>query len=410
MIPAGRLSSIPWGSHTVLGQFVQKLAAQGITARLVGGSVREAILNRFNQHCDVDLAVNITPDEMIAACLELEVQVIPSGLSYGTVTCVLDGKPYEITSLRKDVSTDGRKAIVSYTKDWNDDASRRDLTINAVYADWDGAYYDPTGQGISDLNNQYLRFIGNPEQRIQEDYLRIVRFFRFMGLFDITRCDEESFQACLKFAPQLQIISIERKWNELQKIFKSFYPFKSIEALISSKVMQQICRTNWSLNKLERSIHWIQNHFSDTFYWFLGGVNHFQIDRNICIPVNLQKRLDEVFKVTIQKDINLNDLYLLGRSVYKDVYIRNLITTQNFSIEGLQKCNETLLHIDSMDIPKFPVSGGDLQELGFTPGPLMGEILKNAERWWVDQDFIPDHKQCLKHIQHLHLTKLRDKI
>lgn len=410
MTPAGRLSSVPWGSHTVLEQFIQKLATNGITARLVGGAVREAILNRFNQDCDIDLAVDITPDEMIAACLELEVQVIPSGLTYGTVTCILNGKPYEVTSLRKDVTTDGRKAIVRYTKDWHEDATRRDLTINALYADWDGTYYDPTGQGVVDLNNQYLRFIGDPEQRIQEDYLRIVRFFRFMALFDTTQYDEQAFNACLKYASQLHIVSLERKWSELQKIFKSFYPFKAIEALISSKLMLQVCRINWSLNKLERSIQWIQNHFNDIFYWFLGGVNHFQIDRNICIPISLQKRLEEIFKVTIQKDINLKDLYLLGRSVYKDVYIRNLITTQDFSADVLQKCNETLLQIDTLDTPKFPVSGGDLQELGFTPGPLMGEILKKAEQWWVDQDFTPDHKQCLKHIQQLHLTRLRDKI
>ena len=410
MTPAGRLSSVPWGSHTVLEQFIQKLATNGITARLVGGAVREAILNRFNQDCDIDLAVDITPDEMIAACLELEVQVIPSGLTYGTVTCILNGKPYEVTSLRKDVTTDGRKATVRYTKDWHEDATRRDLTINALYADWDGTYYDPTGQGVVDLNNQYLRFIGDPEQRIQEDYLRIVRFFRFMALFDTTQYDEQAFNACLKYASQLHIVSLERKWSELQKIFKSFYPFKTIEALISSKLMLQVCRINWSLNKLERSIQWIQNHFNDIFYWFLGGVNHFQIDRNICIPISLQKRLEEIFKVTIQKDINLKDLYLFGRSVYKDVYIRNLITTQDFSADVLQKCNETLLQIDTLDTPKFPVSGGDLQELGFTPGPLMGEILKKAEQWWVDQDFTPDHKQCLKHIQQLHLTKLRDKI
>ncbi|QOL19482.1 CCA tRNA nucleotidyltransferase [Candidatus Bodocaedibacter vickermanii] len=410
MIPAGRLSSVPWGSHTVLEQFIQKLATNGITARLVGGAVREAILNRFNQDCDIDLAVDITPDEMIAACLELEVQVIPSGLMYGTVTCILNGKPYEVTSLRKDVATDGRKATVRYTKDWHEDATRRDLTINALYADWDGTYYDPTGQGVVDLNNQYLRFIGDPEQRIQEDYLRIVRFFRFMALFDTTQYDEQAFNACLKYASQLHIVSLERKWSELQKIFESVYPFKTIEALISSKLMLHVCRINWSLNKLERSIQWIQNHFNDIFYWFLGGVNHFQIDRNICIPISLQKRLEEIFKVTIQKDINLKDLYLLGRSVYKDVYIRNLITTQDFSADVLQKCNEMLLQIDTLDIPKFPVSGGDLQELGFTPGPLMGEILKKAEQWWVDQDFTPDHKQCLKHIQQLHLTKLRDKI
>jgi poly(A) polymerase len=410
MTPVGHLSTVPWDSHTALGQFIQKLATKKINARLVGGAVREALLNRFDQRCDIDLAVDVTPGEMIAVCLELEIQVIPSGLMYGTVTCILDCKPYEITSLRKDVATDGRKALVSYTKDWFEDAARRDLTINALYADWDGTYYDPTGQGIEDLNNQYLRFIGAPEQRIQEDYLRSVRFFRFMALFTNTKYDEEAFKACLKLASQLHMVSIERKWSELQKIVKSNYPLNAIEALISSNLMLQVCRVNWSLNKLEHSIHWVHNHFNDIFYALLGGINHFQIDRNICIPISLQKRLDEAFKVAIQKDINLKELYLVGRSVYKDVYIRNLITTQNFSVEALNDCNEKLRQIDTMDIPKFPVSGGDLQELGFTPGPLMGEILKTTERWWVENDFTPDHKNCLKHIQLLHLAKLRDKI
>lgn len=410
MTPAGTLSSVPWSANTVLGQFIQKLANKGISARLVGGAVREAILNRFDHTCDIDIAVDVTPGEMIAACLELEIQVTPSGLIYGTVTCILEGTPYEITSLRQDVATDGRKAIVRYTKDWREDAARRDLTINALYADWDGTYYDPTGQGIEDLNNQYLRFIGDAEQRIQEDYLRIVRFFRFMALFPNVKYDEEAFKACLKFAHQLQIVSIERKWSELKKIFKSNYPLNSIEALISSKLMLQVCRINWSLNKLERSIHWVKNHFNDIFYGILGGLNHFQIDRNICIPISIQKRLDEAFKVTLQSGINLKDLYLNGRSVYKDVYIRNLITTQDFSDAAMQECNEKLHQIETMDIPKFPVSGVDLQELGFTPGPLMGEILKKTEQWWVDHDFIPDYKTCLKYIQQLHLTQLRDKI
>lgn len=410
MIPVGHLSIVQWSSQTALGQFIHKLAKKGITTRLVGGSVREAILNRFDESCDIDLAVDVTPGEMIAACLELEVQVIPSGLVYGTVTCILEGKPYEITSLRKDVATNGRKAIVSYTKNWREDAERRDLTINALYADWDGTYYDPTGLGIQDLENQYLRFIGDPEQRIQEDYLRIVRFFRFLALFPNVKYDESAFAVCLRFSKQLHRVSLERKWSELQKIFKSNYPISAIEALISSKLMLQVCRINWSLNKLERSIHWVQNHFDEIFYALLGGVNHFQIDRNICIPISIQKRLDDVFKVTIHKDINLKDLYLNGRFIYKDVYIRNLITTQNFSVDALLECKEKLMQIDTIDIPKFPVSGGDLQALGFTPGPLMGEILKTTESWWVDQDFAPDHKSCLKHIQHLHLTKLRDKI
>jgi poly(A) polymerase len=294
---------------------------------------------------------------------------------YGTVTCILGNKAYEITSLRKDVSTNGRRAVVSYTKDWKVDAKRRDLTINALYADWDGKYYDPTGQGVEDLNNQYLRFIGNPEKRIQEDILRIVRFFRFMSLFQKPTYDENAYQTCIQMTEHLKTISHERKWGELQKIFYSYYPLNAIESLISSNIMLEVCRINWSLNKLERSLPWFQNHFKDIFYGILGSVNHFTADRNICIPISLQKRLEEILKVNFLLPINLKDVYLIGRTTYKDAYIRHIITTQTFSNEALKKLNEALINIESFIVPKFPVSGADLQELGFTSGPTMGALV-----------------------------------
>lgn len=407
----GSLNHKPWVSEHALGQFIHKLAKKGITLRFVGGVVREAITGYFDPQCDIDLAVDITPDEMIAICLELEVQVIPSGLKYGTVTCILDNKSYEITSLRKDIRTDGRRGTVSYTKDWCEDAQRRDLTINALYADWDGGYYDPTGLGIQDLQNRYLRFIGDPEQRIKEDFLRIVRFFRFMALFPKATYDEAAFDACLRLGHHLQMISQERKWSEIQKIFKSNYPINTIEALISSNLMMEICRINWSLNKLERSIDWVKHHFNDNiFYGILGAVNHFQIDRSTCIPIGLQKRLDEVFRVRIQPEITLKELYMHGKAVYTDAYIRQLITTKKFSDITLEEYTSTIAQIEIRELPRFPVSGGDLQTLGFTPGPVIGEILKETEQWWVEHDFSPDHAGCLNHIQKLHLIKLRDSI
>lgn len=410
MKAVGSLSHVPWKHISVLEKFIHNLSKKGITIRLVGGAVREALLWRFDDSCDIDFAVDITPDEMVAICLELGVQVVPSGIPYGTVTCILDGKSYEITSLRKDVRTDGRKAVVSYTKDWTKDAERRDLTINALYADWDGQYYDPTGRGLADLEKEFLRFIGDPAKRIQEDYLRIVRFFRFMALFSNARYDDKTYDACLEYGKQLQLISSERKWNELQKIFKSNYPLNAIEGLITSKLMNQMCRINWSLNKLERSTPWVKNHFNDVFYGILGGVNHFRADRSICIPFNLQRRLEDICTKTLSPGVQLKEIYMMGRSVYKDVYIRKIITSHNFSIETLEKCNEDLKMIEIMDIPKFPVSGRDLQELGFSSGSIMGMILKEAEEWWAENDFAPDFKECLKHIQQLHLAMLRDKI
>jgi poly(A) polymerase len=410
MKPVGHIKDAPWVLHDDLGLFIQQLYGKGVTARLVGGVVRETLLGRFDYNCDLDIAVDVTPGEMIAICMELGIQVIPTGLVFGTVTCILGDKSYEITSLRKDIKTDGRKAVVAYTKDWIEDACRRDLTINALYADWDGHYYDPTGKGIDDLNHRYLRFIGNPRQRIQEDFLRIVRFFRFMGLFPHPKYDGVAYQACISLAKHLNSISQERKWSELQKIFQSKYPLNAIESLIASKIMLEVCRINWSLNKLERSMPWVQNYFEDIFFYILGGVNHFSIDRTNCLPVSLQKRLVDVFNAPFRSRFDLKDLYWAGRAVYKDAYIQHVIVTQDFSPEALEKCKEEITKIDACLIPKFPVSGVDLQELGFTPGPLMGAVLKDTEKWWVESDFKPDFNACLKRIQSLHLKKLKDNI
>lgn len=410
MIPFGHLNNPPWKSDILLGNFIKQLSDRGINSRFVGGIVRDAILQRFKPNYDFDIAVDVSPDEMIAACLEMGVQVIPTGLPYGTVTCVVGEKSYEVTSLRKDISTDGRKAIVKYTKDWKADAKRRDFTINALYADWDGTYYDPTRQGLEDLDGHYLRFIGEPEQRIKEDFLRIVRFFRFMALFEDYKYDEKAYNTCMYMGKYLKSISSERKWNEIQKIFQSPYPLNAIEQLISSKLMLEICRINWSLNKLERSLPWFQNRFNEIFYGILGAVNYFKLDRTICIPLNLQKRLDEVLKVDFPAPYNLKALYFAGRSTYKDAYIRHTIITDVYSDETLKKCNEQLLKIETEIIPKFPVSGADLQDLGFLPGPVMGDILKQTEKWWVEKDFVPDFDACLHHIQTLHLSALKDNI
>lgn len=410
MIPVGSLSNVPWESHKALGKFIRHLAKKGITARLVGGVVRDALLNRFDPSTDFDFAVDATPDQMIATCLETGLQVIPSGISFGTVSCIIEGKPYEITSLRKDITTDGRKAVVQYTKDWSEDAQRRDLTINALYADWDGKYYDPTGMGVDDLNNRYLRFVGDPERRIKEDFLRIIRFFRFMALFSSAKYDEETYKLCIKFSKKLKYISLERKWDELKKIFKSAYPLNAIENLISSKIMSEVCRINWSLNKLERSLPWVKNKFSDIFYGLLGSVNQFSVDRNNCIPLKLQKRLEEVFKIKLSSSMDLKALYWSGKQNYKDAYIKYIITNKVFSEESLKKCNEAIEAIEAVLIPRFPISGANLQELGFNPGPAMGNILRETERWWVESNFAPDFEACLQHIKHLYLGERLDKI
>lgn len=410
MIPSGVIYNPPWLELRELGDFIDLLRKAGATVRLVGGSVREALLGHSHPDSDIDLAIDITPDELIAKCFELGIQVIPTGIRFGTVTCILGSKPYEVTSLRQDIATNGRKAVVKYTKDWEQDAQRRDFTFNALYADWEGAYYDPTGQGIDDLKQQTIRFIGDAQQRIREDYLRIIRFFRFMALFQSPNYDDETLNTCIKESKNLESISPDRKWSELQKVFKSGYPLRSIAALISGNIMPLVCKINWSLNKLEKSLTWTQYFSKDPFYSLLGAVNHFSVDRNICIPITLQKRLQEVLDAPFTPPLDLKNLYGAGRSIYKDSVIRCYITQHTYSPATAQQLDATLQEIDGWLIPKFPVSGVDLQDLGFTPGPLMGRILLITEKWWVNNDFQPSYVECINYIQQLHLQELKDNL
>ena len=193
-----------------------QFVASGFDLRLVGGVVRDTIAGIPAK--DIDLCTDASPEQQIEIYHQHGYRAIPTGLQHGTITVVLDGTPYEITSLRIDVKTDGRHAEVEFTNDWHADLARRDLTINAMSMTFDGEIYDPFG-GQQDLQDRVVRFVGDAEQRIQEDYLRILRCIRFMGRFgDINRIDHITWSAMVKNASGLKTISRERVWAEVQKI------------------------------------------------------------------------------------------------------------------------------------------------------------------------------------------------
>lgn len=197
----------------------------GGVLRFVGGSVRDAIAGM--KGFDLDLATDLSPDELVEACEESGLKTIPIGIKFGTVGVVIDNQVLEVTSLRKDIKTDGRHAEVVFTSDWNEDASRRDLTINAVYADEKGNVFDYYN-GVDDLEKGIVRFIGSAGQRIKEDYLRILRFFRFYSIFGKAPIDTKALEACKENKDGLKQLSMERIRDEL---FKLFLTPKVIETL-----------------------------------------------------------------------------------------------------------------------------------------------------------------------------------
>ncbi|WP_371395960.1 CCA tRNA nucleotidyltransferase [Fretibacter rubidus] len=212
--------------------------------RFVGGCVRNALMGEAV--ADVDLATPLTPDAVIKVLDAASIRHIPTGIDHGTVTVIIDGKPYEVTSLRKDVETDGRRAVVAFTTDWTEDAYRRDLTMNALYADFDGTVYDPCGQGVDDLKARRFRFVGDADARVREDYLRILRFFRFIAWYGSTHkdgqgvIDADALRACRENAKGLKTLSAERIWSETKKLLSAPDPCRAVRIMLTNDILDTL--------------------------------------------------------------------------------------------------------------------------------------------------------------------------
>src|SRR5262245_5289482 len=214
-LPPHRLIGAEWLDRPETQAVFAALAARGHVGRAVGGAVRNALAGRAV--ADVDIATDARPQDVMRAAVAAGLKAVPTGLAHGTVTVVAGGRPYEITTLRKDVETHGRHATVAFTEDWAEDARRRDFTLNALYCDADGTLLDPLG-GYPDLAARRVRFIGDARQRIREDYLRILRFFRFTAEIADGPADAASLAACVRERAGLAILSAERVRVELLRL------------------------------------------------------------------------------------------------------------------------------------------------------------------------------------------------
>ncbi len=234
----GRLPDAEWRHRPGLDRLLDRLGAPAGEARFVGGAVRDSLLGLPVK--DVDIATVHRPEAVLARLGDAGIKVVPTGLAHGTVTAVLSGRPVEITTLRRDVATDGRRAEVAFSDDWQADAARRDFTINALYADpADGTLHDYFG-GRDDLAAGRVRFIGDPGQRIMEDHLRILRFFRFLARFGADAPDAASHAACVERAATLRALSRERVADELLRLLGLPDPRAALALMIAGGIMAQI--------------------------------------------------------------------------------------------------------------------------------------------------------------------------
>jgi poly(A) polymerase len=227
-------------------------AVQADCARLVGGCVRDAVLGKLAH--DIDIATQLAPEAVIAALQAAGIKVVPTGLAHGTVTAIPAGKPVEVTTLRTDVATDGRYAEVVFTDDWLADAQRRDLTMNALYCDAQGHVFDPVGTGVADAKAGRVRFVGDAETRVTEDYLRIMRFFRFHAFYGKGPLDPVALAACAAHQGGIARLSVERVWMELKRLLAAPDPRVVLSAMAETGVLAAILPEAEGLDALQHLV------------------------------------------------------------------------------------------------------------------------------------------------------------
>lgn len=374
----------------------------GGVLRFVGGAVRNAL--RGIEGSDLDLATDLSPDELVEACQESGLKTVPIGIKFGTVGVVINDKVLEVTSLRKDVKPDGRHGEVEFTTDWEIDASRRDLTINAVYADEKGNVFDYYN-GISDLENGIVRFIGSPTVRIKEDYLRILRFFRFYSLFGKGDIDEKALKACVENKDGLKQLSGERIRDELSKILLTPQAAKVIKIMAENGILDNILPEPKNYDKLAFLAE-LCNKEKFAPSWLRRLYVIFEPDvllaESLAARLKLSKKDRARFVSWSENNLPLADfldekcllklLYRHGKEFCTNKLILEAVSAQR-KIDNLPRL---LNFIEKSEIPSFPLRGRDLIEQGIAENAKIGETLKLLENEWIESGFQMSRDELLQ--------------
>ncbi len=379
-----------------------QFTGEGPAALFVGGCVRNVLSGE--DVYDIDMATPLVPADVIRAAKASQIKVALTGIEHGTLTLIVDKQPFQVTSLREDVMTDGRYARVAFSSSWIADAKRRDFTINTLLMDEDGNIFDPLGCGIEDLAQGRIRFVGDAETRIREDYLRILRFFRFQGRYGRLPPDEAALSACRAHAPEMENhLSVERIRDELRKILIIKDPTKTLQIMFKNNIIKSFINT---FNE-------------DSFSRFCSYQNI--IDQVSVLPrfLYLCDFNMEVFKAradqlkfpkaeTVTGLMILNAYSELKTISEKDLKL--LIYHYNYPIAASaflirisnqeQKTDLTLLRLlENWTVPIFPLSGKDLMDIGMNEGEKLGRSLAEAERLWLESSFSLDRESLMKTAQ-----------
>lgn len=389
----------PWMKDAGLLSILNAISNAGGEARFVGGAVRDALLGR--DVGDVDLAVNLSPDKVTEALNVVGIKAVPTGIDHGTITAVADHKGYELTTLRHDVETDGRRAKVAFTDDWQADASRRDFTFNAIYADADGKLYDYFG-GIEDLLAGRVRFIGKAESRIREDILRILRFFRFLAWYGKGTADSDALRACERLSPLLPQLSVERVWKEIGKLLLAPNAAMACRLMVENDILQQILPDAFYIDQFEKLIDLEKLYGASDSVRRLASL--FSSDdlsalQKVARNLHMSKRETEKLKTMTILSLKIDDdidrltlrhmLYQYGVENVRDALLLAKTYGAGFSLDVAFKTT------NEWESPVFPIGGKDIIKFGVKSSPRLGNILSSVEDWWKKNDFQPNRDECL---------------
>jgi poly(A) polymerase len=409
MQPAGRLDPPAWMIAPETRAVMAALAAGGGVARFVGGCVRDAVLARGGAISDIDIATSDPPDRVTALLGKAGLRAIPTGIEHGTVTALNGARHFEITTLRRDVETFGRRARVVFTDDWAADAARRDFTMNALYADPDGTLHDPTG-GLADLQAGRVRFVGDATLRIQEDALRLLRFFRFHAHYGKGEPDAAGLAAAAAAAASLATLSGERIAGELFKLLQAASAPAVLQVMAQHGVLAHLLPEAPGIDRLARLIS-IEGRLalSDPLRRLAALL---RADAAVAARVSDRLKLSNddrerlaamvapilAIVADIDEATRSRKLYRLGRARFSDLA---LLAWAGDPVADAARWRAHLTAAQSWVRPILPVSGTDVLALGLPPGPRVGELLAAVERWWAAGDFRAGRAELLAKLREM---------
>ncbi|MGR9171473.1 CCA tRNA nucleotidyltransferase [Rhizobium sp. KDH_Rht_773_N] len=402
-----------WFQDPALGRVFALLNADGGEGRVVGGAVRNSLMGLAV--ADIDIATTLLPDAVTERAAAAGIKAVPTGIDHGTVTLVIDGRPFEVTTLRTDVETDGRRAKVAFSTDWQTDAERRDLTINALYADASGEVIDLVG-GLGDIEKRNIRFIGDAATRIAEDYLRILRFFRFFAWYGSGRPDAEGLKASSAARSKLKTLSAERVWSELRKLLAADDPGRALLWMRQVAVLTEILpeTEKWGIDAIpalvatEKALGWAPDPLLR-----LAAIVPPDAARLEALAARLKlSNAEAAYFKAWAKAAPVNDEIstagferLLYRNGTEGIVVRLKLAlgvargkAEGGSFDEMSRSarlSKLLDHARLWKKPQFPLNGADVMAAGIPAGPKVGEILSTLENQWVEENFVSDRAALL---------------